>query len=213
MFRILNKFFNIDIAVSEGLFRLGLGGMEALNQTGVVMSDTHSPSAAARGSLDNHRILQFSGDDQRFLFGFNDSAGTGSDGNSGLAHGFTGTGFVAHGAHLFRSGTDKRDIAAFADFSEMDILGEESVARMDRIDIADFGNADDPVNQQITLIGLRRSDTDGLIGEFHRQTVLVGLGVNENGFNAELLARPDNPECNFAAVCDKHLVKHKKTPV
>ena len=212
VFRVLDEFFDVDVAVAESLFRFGFRGVESLNEAGVIVGDTHAASAAARRSLDDNRVFEFAGNDKRLFFGFDHAAGAGGNGNAGLAHGVTGAGFVAHRAHLFRRGPDKGDVAAFADFREVNVLRKEPVSGVNGVDIADLSDGDDAVDQQVAVARLRGTDAHRLIGEFDGQTVFIRFGVDEDGFDAHLFARADDPQGDFATVGDQDLVKHGNTP-
>ena len=50
--------------------------------------------------------------------------------------------FVAQRIHRARAGADETDVAAFADFGEVGVLGKETVAGMNRIHIRHFRRAD-----------------------------------------------------------------------
>jgi hypothetical protein len=46
----------------------------------------------------------------------------------------------------------------------MRILGEKSVARMNRVNVADLGGTHNPIDPQITLKAGRRTDANRFIG-------------------------------------------------
>ena len=52
-----------------------------------------------------------------------------------------------------------------ADFGEVGVLAEKSVAGMNGIDVGDLRRADDRRNIEIAARALRRPDADGLVGE------------------------------------------------
>ena len=41
---------------------------------------------------------------------------------------------------------------------------------------------------------------DRLIGKFHGETVLIGLGIHQHRFDSHLLARADDPQCDLSPV-------------
>src|SRR3954471_14423089 len=71
---------------------------------------------------------------------------------------------------------------------------------MDRINIGNFGGADNGWNIQITARAFRRADTDGLVGKAYRKAVAVGFGVNSYGGNAQIFAGADDAQRNFPTV-------------
>ncbi|MPN29077.1 hypothetical protein SDC9_176526 [bioreactor metagenome] len=95
----------------------------------------------------------------------------------------------------------------------MSVFGKESVSGMNRIDIADFADADDAFDQEVTGSGGRCADADGLIRETDRQAVFVGLGIGDHGFDPHFLAGADDAECNFSAVGYQNFIKHSDSEV
>jgi hypothetical protein len=57
----------------------------------------------------------------------------------------------------------------------MGVLGQESVAGMDGIDVADLGRADDAVDLEITVLTGSFTDTDGFIRELDVERIDVRL--------------------------------------
>ena len=60
---------------------------------------------------------------------------------------------------------------------------------MDGVGAGDFGGADHGRHVQVAVGAARRADADVLVGEPDVQRVLVGLGVDGHGLDAELAAR------------------------
>ena len=71
--RVLDQLFQIKCAIVEGLFRLHLGGIEALNEADVIVRLPHAASAAARDGLDHDRVADLLGDLQRVLVRFDNT--------------------------------------------------------------------------------------------------------------------------------------------
>ena len=69
------------------------------------------------------------------------------------------------GSMASRRRADELDLAAPADLGEVRVLGEEAVAGVNRLDVADLGRADDLVDLQVALGALRRADADGFVGQ------------------------------------------------
>ena len=96
-------------------------------------------------------IADFLRDLERFLFRLDDAVAPGRDRHAGFARAGARGIFVAHRVHRARRRPDELDIAALADFGEVRVLGEKSVAGMNRIDVADFGRAHDAIDFQIAF--------------------------------------------------------------
>ena len=95
---------------------------------------------------------------------------------------------------------DKGDFGSFANFGEIRVLGEKSVARMDRIDVGDFGGADHLRDVEIAFGAARRADANGFVGETHVQRVAIGFGIHGDRGDSEFLAGADDSQRDFAAV-------------
>ena len=67
---------------------------------------------------------------------------------------------------------------------------------------------DDLVLNQITLRGRRWPDMDGLIGHLDSHRASIGIGIDNDCFNAESSACFGYSNCNFATVCDEYFLEH-----
>ena len=81
---------------------------------------------------------------------------------------------------------------------------------MDGFDVGDFGGANDCWNIEVTLGRARRPDADSLIGKADRERIAVGLAVDCDGLDAQLLAGADYAQCNFSAIGNQDLVEHSR---
>ena len=120
----------------------------------------------------------------------------------------TGDLLVLQCVHRPGAGADEADVAAFADIREVGVFGEEAVAGVDGIDVGDFGGADQAVDAEVALLGGTFTNTDGFIGHLDVHGVGVGLGVDGDGADVELLARADDADGDFAAVSDQDFLEH-----
>ncbi len=127
----------------------------------------------------------------------------GQDGQAGLLHRAARLDLVAHHADDLGARADELDVARLADFGELRRLGEEAVARMDGINVGDFGGGDDRGDVQVALRRGGGADADGLVGEAHVQRVAVGGRMHRDRLDAHLLARPDDAARDLAAVRDQ----------
>jgi hypothetical protein len=75
---------------------------------------------------------------------------------------------------------------------------------MNRVNIRDLGRADYRRNIQIALADWCGSDTDRFVRISHVQGLAVGFRMDGNGLDAHLLARPDYPAGDLAAVSDQN---------
>ena len=90
----------------------------------------------------------------------------------------------------------------------MRVLGEKSVAGMDRIDIANLGCAHDSVDFEVAFRAGRRADTNGFVCKLNMQRIDVGLRVNRQRSDAELLAGANHAQRNLTAIGNQDFFKH-----
>ncbi len=100
-------------------------------------------------------------------------------------------------------------MAGLADFGEVGAFRQEAVAGMNRVGAGDLGGADDRRHVQIAVGAARRTDADVLVREPDVQRVLVGLGIDGDGLDAELAARMDDAQRDLTAIGDQNFLKHE----
>src|SRR5215471_3014695 len=114
------------------------GAVEGRLQAGLIMRGAHSSTAAASSRLDHHRITKLFGDFHRVFLGLNDSIAAWCDRYAGFACSRASGALIAHRLHRMRGWANEFDVAALAHFYEVWVLSEETVARMNGIDVADL---------------------------------------------------------------------------
>ena len=70
---LIDVFFDVDIAVTKGLFRFISGGMELFGEGNVIVGDTHAATTATCNRLNDDWIANLTGDLDCFGFGIDDS--------------------------------------------------------------------------------------------------------------------------------------------
>ncbi len=158
-------FFDVDGGVLEGVFGFGLGLLEAGLEGDVVVGDAHPAAAAAGGGFDDDGIADLAGDFQGGLFVIDGAFAAGDGGDLGFFGELFACDFVADGGHRADGRADEFDLAASADLGEVGVLGQESVAGMDRLHVGDFGGGDDAVDLEIAFGGRGVADADRLVGQ------------------------------------------------
>src|ERR1044071_1426239 len=81
---------------------------------------------------------------------------------------------------------------------------------MNGIDIKNFRGADDGGNVEITFSGGRGANTCRLIGKTHVERLTIDVAMHRHRSDSHLLAGPDNPARNFAAISDQDLLEFSK---
>ena len=211
--RVHDQLLDVNLGVAESLLRLHARAVETLHQAHLVMRRAHPAAAAAGDRLDHHRIADFLRDLDRFRLGLDDAVAPWRDRHAGFARTGARGILVAHRAHRSRRRADELDLAALADLREVRVLGEKSVAGMDRIHVADFRRAHDAVDLQITIGARRRADADRFVGQLDVQRIDIRLGINRQRPDAEFLAGADDAQGDFAAVCDQDFLEHCLTRI
>ena len=206
--RRLDVLLDVDVAHAERRFRLALRGLDRVRQLARRAHDPHAAAAAAGGRLDDDRIADLLGDLERLLLALDRAVAARQDRHAGLLHHPARPRLVAHQADHLRVGTDEPDVAGLADFREIGALRQEAVARVNRVGAGDLGRADHRRHVQVAVGAPRRADADVLVGKAAVQRVLVGLGEDRHRLDAELAAREDDAQRDFAAVRDQDLLEH-----
>jgi len=88
------------------------------------------------------------------------------------------------------------------------VLSQKSIARVDRIGIANLRSTNDAVDFKVTFRTNGWPDTNGLVGELHMKAVDVGLRVNGNRLDSQFPAGADNTKGDFATIGDQDFFKH-----
>src|SRR5690349_24020391 len=86
-----------------------------------------------------------------------------------------------------RGRADELDVAAFADFYEMRVLRQKSVAWMNRVNVAYFGRAHDPIDPQITVKAGSGTDANRFIGKVDVQRIDVRFRIDCERTNAQFI--------------------------
>ena len=206
--RIDDELFQIHLIVSKCFLRLMTRAMESGFKARFIMRSAHPASAAAGGRFNHHRVTELLCDFHRLVLCLNDSIAAGRYRHAGFACSRTSSVLVAHGLHRTRGRPDELDIAAFADLHEMRVLGEEPIAGMNRINIADLGRAHDPIDFQITFEAGRRADADRFIGELDVQRIDVCFRIDRERANAEFLAGANDPQRDLSAISNQNFLEH-----
>ena len=105
-------------------------------------------------------------------------------------------------------GPDELDVAAAADLGKVGVLGEKTIAGVNRLHIADFGGADHAVDFEIAIGALGGTQAIGFVRQIEIPFAAVGFAEDGHGFDAELAAGTNNTECDFAAIRDEDSFKH-----
>ena len=149
----------------KALSGFAAGGLQTRLERRLVAGHAHAASAAAGRRLYEYREADGSGEPQRFLLTRNQPFAAGHDGDAGLDGEFAGLILVAEQVHGLVRRADELDLAIAALLRETGILGQEAVAGMNGLDVRHLGGADDLRDVEVALVGRRRADANGLVGQ------------------------------------------------
>ena len=121
-----------------------------------------------------------------------------------------GLGLQAHPADRLVGRADELEVAGPADLGEVGVLAQEAVAGVDRLDVGDLGRGDDPGDVQVAVGAGGLADADRPVGQLQVGGVAVGLRVDGDRLDAQLLAGPDDPQGDLAAVGDQDSLEHRR---
>ena len=205
----LDEFLHVQVAVAEGVRRLGLRRLIELGQLLLGANDAHAASATARRGFEDDRKANRPGPCQGLFLILQHAFGTRQDGDFRLLHRLASFILLAHQPHGFGSGPDELDVRSAANLGEVRVLTQQAVAGMNGIDIGDLRGRDDGRDIQIALRRSRRPDADRLVGKTDVERVAVRLAVDGNRADPEFFAGADDAKRDFAAVGDEQFSKHR----
>src|SRR5258708_3325038 len=78
---------------------------------------------------------------------------------------------------------------------------------MDRVNVEDFGSADDRGNVEVALGRRRGPDAGRFVGKANVERISVNVAVHGDGADTHLFAGPDNSAGDLATVGDQNLTK------
>ena len=199
------ELLQIDGGIAEGVLGFGLGNLHRFQQGGFRVHHLHAATTTAGSGLDHHRVADLLRQLEGTLVVVRQRAvGAGYGRYACLFHGFDGGDLVTHQANGFRPGADEAE-AAFLDLlGKVGVLCQKAVARVDAHGIGHLSSADDGGNVQVAFCWAVRANADRFVCKAHVHQVAVDLRVHGNRLDAQLLARAENAQGNFTAVCDQN---------
>ena len=186
--------------VAEGGCRLASGPDQRVGQIVGVLDAVHTLAATAGTRLDEHREADVGGRRDQFVVG---EAGPGQPGyHRNVTFGDRGAGgdLVAHGCDRLGRRSDERDARLGECGREFLVLGEESVAGMNRVGTSLPRRVDDLGDVEVTLCGRGRPDADRDVGLADVARGRVGVGVDGDAANSHAAQGVDDAAGDLAAV-------------
>ncbi len=112
---------------------------------------------------------------------------------------------------MFRLGANEDHFMLFDNLSKTGVLRQEAIARMDRIRARDFSSRDDRGDVEVTVLGGRRPNADGLVRHAHMHCIGVGRRMHRDCLNSHFMRRTVNAQRNLATIGDQQFLnRHAK---
>ncbi len=198
-----DQLLDIEAAVAERALGLGPAALVRLFDL-LGRGDDAGPAPAAAGErLDDHRAAVFESREE--LSRFVETGGpirAAQDGDIGGGGGGTGSALVAEEFQHLEPRADEGDARVGAGSAEGCVLGQETVAGMDRVAVCFDRSAQDILDVEIRRHAAT-TERDRLIGDPQVQPVRVVLGVDGYSLDSEIHRRAGDPYRDLAAVRDE----------
>jgi hypothetical protein len=207
--RPLDHLLQEDARVAECRLRLALGALQEAGEVWLACDEAHAATATAGHRLDHHGVAYTLGLPGERLRPLLVTGITRHDRNSRLGGNRLGLGLAAHAAHGLRRGADELQAGLAHGLREVGVLGEEAVARMDRLGLGLERRGDDLVAAQVALGRGARSDLHHLVGGPREGRAAVGIGDDGNRAHTEPVRGADDADGDLAAVGDQDLLEHR----
>src|SRR5215469_4793327 len=204
----LDELLHIQVAVAERGCGFGLRLGKVPGQFRFAANHSHPASAPTGRGLHNDGKSGGPRPVQCLAFAADHPFGARQNRHACCLHCLTSFFLFAHQARDLGWWADEFDMRHLADFGEVGVLAEQTIAGMNSFDVGDFGGADHRRNIQVAFRRTWRANADRFIGKAHVQRVAVGYAVDRDGTHVEFFARADNAQGDFTAVRYEDLLKH-----
>src|SRR5919198_6295010 len=198
--RILEVTLDVDGRVREVRLAFPPRGLESARRPVGAGDDLQALAASARGCLDRERPAELLAEAHDLVRGLDLLGGARHDRNACGAHLLTGRGLRAHGLDGVGRRTDPDQPGAGHRAREPRVLGQEPVARVDRLRPGTVRRLEDPLLVEVALARGPRPEQVGLVGKRDVKRTAVRLRVDRDGADPELPERPEDSDRDLAAV-------------
>ena len=208
MLGIDQEFLHEDVVITKRFERLCLDEIVIGTDLFDSVAAAHTASAAACGCLQDDREAEFHREPLGLFAAPQRILGAGRSGDIAIKRHLLGTEFVTHHVQDLGSGSDEFDACLFAGAGEFAVLGQESVAGMDRVAVVHPSEFYDPWNIEIrTQRTLIFPNQIRLVRCCAKRRIRVLVGINRNGLDAQIMTGAEDTHRDFAAVGDQNFVK------
>ena len=208
----LDHFLDEDAGVAERGLRLALRALERGGELPLARNETHAAPAASGHRLDHDGKADALGLACQRLGALLVAVVAGHDRHAGRRRDRLGLGLAAHAPHGLRRRADELDAGLAGGSREVGVLGQEAVARVDRLGLGLARRRDDPVAAQIAFGRGPRADLDHLVGHAREGRAAVCLRAHGNRADAQPARGLDDADGDLAPVGDQDLFEHGLPP-
>ena len=209
---LVEPLLEIERVVPEGGLRLGPADAHGRFELAAGPDHPHALAAAPGRGLDQDRVADPLGLVERVHLVAEHPLRAGDRRQALGAQQLAGRRLAGEALEDGRRRADERQPVGRDDLGEAVVLGQEPVARVDRVAPGDEGGRDDGRRRQVRPAGIGRADADRLVGELDGQRFAVGLAVGDDRLDAELAAAAQDPQRDLAAIGDEDLAEHLRPP-
>mmetsp|Transcript_15980 Transcript_15980/g.37868 ORF Transcript_15980/g.37868 Transcript_15980/m.37868 type:complete len:306 (-) Transcript_15980:82-999(-) len=193
-------------AVAEGLLRLVGRLVEERAELLGVAHDAHAAPAAAEGRLADDRVADRLAELGGLRHRGDGMLGAGHDGHVVLDCELARLGLVSEAVDHLGGRPDEDDARLLAELHEAGVLGEEAVARVDRVDALLLRQLDDLLRRQVCSDrALAGANLERLVGLVAVQAAQVFLGIDGDGLDVHLRRGAADTDRDLATVCRENL--------
>ena len=127
--RLLDELLHVEVAIAEGVSRLGVCRLEEARQFFFRADDAHAAPASTRGGLEDNRIADRLRPLQRLALTLDHALRPGQDRHLGLFHGHARLFLFAHQPRHLRRRSDELDVRGAAHFGKVRVLRSATRSR------------------------------------------------------------------------------------
>mmetsp|Transcript_15979 Transcript_15979/g.37862 ORF Transcript_15979/g.37862 Transcript_15979/m.37862 type:complete len:629 (-) Transcript_15979:82-1968(-) len=193
-------------AVAEGGLRLGGGRLEEGHEVLNLTHDAHALAAATHGRLHDDGQAELLDEVRQLLHVGDRAVRAGHDRHAGLDGLGAGGRLVGELVHVLDGRANEGDARVVARLDHLRRLGEEAVARVDRVDALLLRQLDDLLRRQVCSDrALAGANLERLVGLVAVQAAQVFLGIDGDGLDVHLRRGAADTDRDLATVCRENL--------
>ena len=213
MTRFLDVALEVNAAILERCCRLSGSRFQRATEFLFRTNDAHTATSTTCRCFYHYRETNIACKLQGLVFRSDWLSASGENRQSGFFHRAPRFDLVAHQTNDARWRADKLYVTRLANFGEVGRLSEETITRMNGVDIKNFCRTDDGGDVEIALCGRCRTDAGCFIGKTNVKRIPIDITVDSDRSDTHFLARPNNPAGNLAAISDQDLLKLSRAGV